>query len=96
MADGWCGIRYTPDSVKPYVQQLEAMTKRAGRDFSRFEITVGLDPGLRPTLDTVQRFAEAGVHRLFVFAPGWTPRRKFQTDLYPQMEAFANDVMAKL
>ena len=96
LADGWCGIRYTPDSVKPYVWQLEEMTERAGRDFSRFEITVGLEPGLRPTRDTVQRFAEAGVHRLFVFAPGWTPRRKFQTDLYPQMEAFANDVMAKL
>ena len=95
LADGWCGIRYTPESVKPYVSQLEALTRQAGRDFSRFEITVGLEPGVQPTLDTVKQFEDAGVHRLFVFAPGWVPRRKFQTDLYPQMEAFANDVMAK-
>ena len=95
LADGWCGIRYTPEGVKPYVGQLEQLTQQAGRDFSKFEITVGLEPGVQPTLDTVKQFEDAGVHRLFVFAPGWVPRRKFQTDLYPQMEAFANDVMAK-
>ena len=96
LADGWCGIRYTPESVKPYVTQLKELTQQAGRDFSQFEITVGLEPGVQPTLDTVKQFEDAGVHRLFVFAPGWLPRRKFQTDLYPQMETFANTVMAKL
>ena len=95
LADGWCGIRYTPESVKPYVAQLKEMAEQAGRDFSQFEITAGLEPGVQPTLDTVKQFEDAGVHRLFVFAPGWVPRRKFQTDLYPQMETFANKVMAK-
>jgi len=29
------------------------------------------------------------------FAPGFIPRAKFDNELYPQMEAFANDVIAK-
>ena len=96
LADGWCGIRYTPDSVKPYVSQLKDLTQQAGRDFSQFEITAGLEPGVALTTDTVKQFEDAGVHRLFVFAPGWVPRRKFQTDLYPQMEKFSNEVMARV
>ena len=96
LADGWCGIRYSPDSVKPYVSQLRDLTQQAGRDFSQFEITAGLEPGVALTTDTVKQFEDAGVHRLFVFAPGWVPRRKFQTDLYPQMEKFSNEVMARV
>ncbi len=96
LADGWCGIRYTPDSVKPYLATLKESTEQAGRDFSRLEITVGLDPSVKPTLDTVKQFEDAGVHRLFVFSPGWTRRSRFDTELYPHMERFASEVMVKL
>jgi probable F420-dependent oxidoreductase len=96
LADGWCGIRYTPDSVKPYLATLKELTEQAGRDFSRLEITVGLDPSVQPTLDTVKRFEDAGVHRLFAFSPGWMRRSRFATDLYPAMERFADEVMAKV
>lgn len=96
LADGWCGMRYTLASVKPYLATLKALTEQAGRDFSGLEITVGLDPSVKPTLDTVRQFEDAGVHRLFVFSPGWTRRSRFDTGLYPQMERFANEVMVKL
>ena len=96
LADGWCGIRYTPDSVKPYLATLKELTEQAGRDFSQLDITVGLDPSVQPTLDTVKRFEDAGVHRLFAFSPGWMRRSRFDTDLYPHMERFANEVMAKI
>jgi hypothetical protein len=46
-------------------------------------------------LDTVKRFADAGVHRLMTFAPGFIPRSRYDTDLYPQMERFAEEVIAK-
>jgi len=89
-------VRYTPESVRPQLALLKELTDKAGRDFSRLEITVGLEPGLSPTVDVVKRFADAGVHRLMVFAPGFIPRSRFDTDLYPQMERFAAEVMAKV
>ncbi len=95
LGDGWFGVRYTPDSVKPRLALLKELTEKAGRDFSRIEISVGLEPGLPLTLDTVKRFAEVGVHRLMVFAPGFIPRSRFDTELYPQMERFAEEVIAK-
>jgi probable F420-dependent oxidoreductase len=96
LGDGWFGVRYTPESVKPQLALLKELTEKAGRDFARLEITVGLEPGLSPTVDVVKRFADAGVHRLMVFAPGFIPRSRFDSDLYPQMERFAAEVMAKV
>ena len=96
LADGWCGIRYTPESVKPYLATLKELCQEAGRDYSQLEITAGIEPGLALTLDTVKQFEDAGVHRLFAFSPGWMRRSRFETDLYPQMERFANEVMAKM
>ncbi len=96
LADGWCGIRYTPDSVKPYLTQLKELADKAGRNFSQLEITAGMEPSLPLTLDTVKRFAEAGVHRLMVFSPGFMPRSRFDSELYPQMERFAEEVMTKV
>jgi hypothetical protein len=31
-----------------------------------------------------------------VFAPGFMPRLRFDTELYPRLQRFANEVMAKL
>ncbi len=96
LGDGWIGVRHTPDSVRPVLALLKEFTEKAGRSFSQLEITVGLDPGLSLDLDMVRRFAEAGVHRLIVFAPGFIPRSRYGTDLYPRMERFAEEVMAKV
>jgi probable F420-dependent oxidoreductase len=95
LGDGWYGTQFTPERVAPVLTRLKELMDHVGRDFARFEITVGLDPGLPRTLDTVRRFADAGVHRLMVFAPGFVPRRQFDTDLYPQMARFADEVIGK-
>jgi probable F420-dependent oxidoreductase len=96
LGDGWYGTRFTPESIRPMIAQLKEFADAAGRDFSRFEITSGIADGLPFTLDTVRRFADAGVHRLMVFAPGFVPRSKFDTELYPRMERFADEVIAKV
>ncbi len=96
LGDGWIGVRHSPDSVKPLLEQLQQYTEEANRNFAQLDITVGLDAGVQPDLDTIKRFEDAGVHRLVVFAPGFIPRSRFDTELFPQMERFANDVMTKL
>lgn len=96
LGDGWIGVHHSPASIKPLLEQLQAYTQEANRDFTKFEITVGLDAGVQPDLDTVNRFADAGVHRLVVFAPGFIPRSRYDAELFPQMERFAEEVIAKL
>jgi probable F420-dependent oxidoreductase len=96
LGDGWYGVRHTPESVKPRIALLKELTTQAGRDFSQLEISVGVETGMSLDIDTVQRFAEVGVHRLMVFAPGFVPRSRFETELFPQMERFASEVMVKV
>lgn len=95
LGDGWYGVRHTPASIKPRLALLKELTTRAGRDFAQLEISVGVEAGTPLSVDTVKRFAEAGVHRLMVFASGFVPRSRFETELFPQMERFANEVMIK-
>ena len=94
LGDGWYGAHHSPESVRPPLAMLKEFAQAAGRDFSRLEITVGLSPGVRPDLDTVRRFADAGVHRMIVFAPGFVPRSRFDSDLFPALERFAEETMA--
>lgn len=95
LGDGWYGAHHSPESIVPQLGLLKELAAAAGRDFSRLEITVGLSPGVRPDLDTVRRFADAGVHRMIVFAPGFVPRSRFESDLFPTLERFADEVMAR-
>lgn len=95
LGDGWVGVRHSPDSVKPRLARLKELVEGAKRDFSTFDITVGVSAG-GPDLDTVKWFADVGVHRLVVFAPGFVPRSRFETALFPQMERFAAEVLAKV
>jgi probable F420-dependent oxidoreductase len=95
LGDGWIGVQHDPASVAEKVRMLKRLVKEAGRDFSRFEITVGPKPGLKVDLDVVERFTAAGVHRLIVFAPGFVKRSRFESDLFPMMSRFADEVIAK-
>jgi probable F420-dependent oxidoreductase len=96
LGDGWFGVRYTPDSVKPVLAQLKELSEKAGRDFAKLEISVGVEPGTSLNLDTAKRFADVGVHRLMTFSPGFLPRSRYDTDLYPKMEKFAEEVIGKI
>lgn len=96
LGDGWYGVRHTPASARPLLNTLREYLEEAGRPFDRFEITLGLQPEVPRTLDIVKQFADLGVDRLVVFAPGFVPRAHFATALFPQMERFAEEVMARL
>ena len=95
LGDGWIGVAHTPDSVRPVLAALREHAARAGRDLSGFEISVGSAPGLAVDAAAVRAFADAGVHRLIVFSPGFVPRVRIEPELFPQMERFAQTVMAK-
>jgi len=95
LGDGWYGTAYTPESVREPLRLLKEFAEAAGRRFSDFEVTVGLHRGQSPDRESILRFAEAGVHRLIVFAPGFMPRARYETDLLPAMERFANEAIAK-
>jgi probable F420-dependent oxidoreductase len=95
LGDGWYGAHHSPESVVSLLAQLKEFSAAAGRDFARLEITIGLAPGVQPTLDTFRRFADAGVHRVIAFAPGFVPRSRFESDLFPMLERFAEDIIAR-
>jgi probable F420-dependent oxidoreductase len=95
LGDGWIGVQHDPKSVAEKVRTLKRLVEAAGRDFSRFEITVGPKPGLKIDLDRVERFTAAGVHRLIVLAPGFAKRSRFESDLFPSMARFADQVIGK-
>jgi probable F420-dependent oxidoreductase len=95
LGDGWYGSAYTPESVREKLLMLKGYAEAAGRDFATLEITVGLHRGQSPDRDTIKRFADAGVHRLIVFAPGFVPRAKYERELLPALEKFANESIAK-
>ena len=96
LGDGWYGAGHGPEGVRSKVARLRELMGQAGRDFSRMEITVGTAPGVTLDLDTVRRFEDVGVHRLIAFAPGFVPRSRFESELFPAMERFADEVMARL
>jgi alkanesulfonate monooxygenase SsuD/methylene tetrahydromethanopterin reductase-like flavin-dependent oxidoreductase (luciferase family) len=91
LGDGWIGVAHDPESAAEKVRTLERLVSAAGRDFSRFEITVGPKPKLDIDREAVERFAAAGVHRLMVFAPGFVKRSRFESELFPAMERFAEE-----
>jgi probable F420-dependent oxidoreductase len=65
LGDGWYGVGHTPETARAQVQKLRALLERAGRARVPFEITAS---HRAPTLtrDDVERYADAGVHRIAV------------------------------
>lgn len=95
LGDGWIGVQHDVESATEKVKTLRRFVGEAGRDFSRFEITVGPKPGVKVDLDAVERYTAAGVHRLIVFAPGFAKRSRLDSDVFPAMTRFAHEVIAK-
>lgn len=94
LGDGWIGVAHTPQSVQPILTALREHGSKAGRDLRDFEITVAPQPGMTVDAAAVRAFADAGVHRLIVFSPGFVPRSRIESDLFPHLERFAESVMA--
>jgi probable F420-dependent oxidoreductase len=95
LGDGWIGIAHTPETVRPILATLREHGARAGRDLSGFEITVAPAPGVTVDAAAVRAYADAGVHRLIVFTPGFVPRARIEPELFPRMERFAEAVIAR-
>jgi probable F420-dependent oxidoreductase len=96
LGDGWIGVAHTPDTVRRVLAVLHRQATDAGRDPYSLEITVGTAPGLAVDAGVVRAFADAGVHRLIVFSPGFVPRARIESGLFPQLERFSATVMAKV
>jgi len=96
LGDGWYGTQFSPQRLQPITTRLKELCEAARKDFAKFEITSGIEAGIPLDLDTVKRFADVGVHRLMVLAPGFVPRSKFDSDLFPRMERIAADIIAKV
>ncbi len=96
LGDGWYGTQFSPQRLQPITQRLQQLCVERGKDFAKFEITTGIEAGVPLTLETVQRFADLGVQRLMVLAPGFVPRSKFDTDLFPRMERIATEIIARI
>lgn len=95
LGDGWYGTQFSPERLQPVTARLAQLCAAAGKDFAKFEITSGIQADVPLSLDTVKRFEDVGVHRLMVLAPGFVPRSKFETDLFPRMERIADEIIAK-
>lgn len=95
VGDGWIGVAHTPESVRAIVATLHEHRVRAGRAVAGFEITVAPPPGQAVDHDRARAYADAGVHRLIVFSPGFVPRARIESDLFPHMERFAEAVIAR-
>jgi len=86
-ADGWFGLRYTPNTAAARIKELRAF--RTGGE--PFEITVS--PDAVPSADEVQRFRDAGVDRLVIIARELAGGKKTVEATLDGLARFADTVM---
>jgi len=78
LGDGWYGVRHTPESARPQVEQLRAELAAAKRADVPFEITVSVGHADLDH-DDLRRYAEAGVDRIVVLP--WSRDREAEAGL---------------
>lgn len=93
LGDGWLGMGHSPESAQGVVRQLTELRREYGREKESFEITV--QSATVPTVEDLQRFAEAGVHRVRAAVWGRGPGVTV-TEMVAALERFAEQVMARL
>ena len=91
LCDGWIGMGYTPDQLPAYLEKLNELRKKHGREGLPFDITV--TPAVAPTLDVVKRFEELGVSRRKLTPYGRTEDPKVALE---GIDRFGDEVLAKL
>ena len=92
VADGWIGVRHSPEETAAIVEKLTTLRRQHGREDEPFEITVGSDLPLSE--DVVQRYAAAGAHRLSV-TPWPRPQggRLTEEHILKGMKRFADEFL---
>ena len=68
LAKGWYGFALDLEGAKKCIAGVKEACGKAGRSFSEIEISV--TPRGKIDLDTLRRFADAGVHRLILLQSG--------------------------
>ncbi|MEU4159129.1 LLM class F420-dependent oxidoreductase [Actinoplanes sp. NPDC026670] len=68
--DGWYGWGLEPDEVAQTLGILAETARRAERSADRGELEITITPPGPPDLDTVRRYADAGVDRLIIELEG--------------------------
>jgi probable F420-dependent oxidoreductase len=92
IGDGWIGVHMAPERVTPFIDKLRRLRADSELSARPLEITVACEAV--PTRAVVERYTEAGVHRLLIeqhlFA---SPDRRVE-GAADNIERFANDVIA--
>jgi probable F420-dependent oxidoreductase len=88
LGDGWHSVWMTPEEVAATAKTLRELCAKAGKDFSRFPLTINVNHKVPLTVENVKRYEEAGVSMMFI-------PRYFGVDvdeIVKGMEQFAKDV----
>jgi probable F420-dependent oxidoreductase len=92
--DGWIGVQMPVERARPIVEKLRRFRAETDKAAVPLEISVGCEQ--LPTPELVQRYADAGVHRLLILQDFFAPAERRIEATTDGMERFANDVVAKL
>lgn len=86
LADGWYGVRHTPESARERATQLRRLREEAGRADHPFELTVSCGvPWV--TREMAAQYEDAGIHRLVILP--WQRSREASEKL----EALARELL---
>ncbi|MGH7880522.1 MAG: LLM class F420-dependent oxidoreductase, partial [Candidatus Binataceae bacterium] len=75
IGDGWMPLGLTPDELVRQLAKLKRMCADAGRDFAKLEITMHVPRVDDEPRRIVERYREAGAHRLIFILDAPTPDR---------------------
>jgi probable F420-dependent oxidoreductase len=92
LGDGWHSVWMTPEEVTITAKILRELCAKAGKDFSRFPLTINVNHKVPLTVENVKKYEEAGISMMFI-------PRYFGVDadeIVKGMEEFAKDVKDKV
>jgi len=69
-ADGWCPGGLSIEKARECIPQIKSLTAEYGRDPSKLEFSVLMMAGAPPASEAIKQYADAGVSRLIIAAPG--------------------------
>jgi probable F420-dependent oxidoreductase len=86
--DGWHSVWMTPEEVANTANTLRDLCAKAGKDFSKFPLTINVNHRVPLTVDNVKKYEDAGISMMFI-------PRYFNSDvddMITNMETFAKEV----
>lgn len=86
--DGWHSVWMTPEEVASTANTLRDLCAKAGKDFSKFPLTINVNHKVPLTVENVKKYEAAGISMMFI-------PRYFNSDvddMITNMETFAKEV----